>query len=148
MVVRFNLLLVAFWNFYLTWPKVRWVFNITKHPSSACCLFLVHLNQRVIHSVVITLCPSSALYVNFFIHWSVCRYVFDSGWRGRIWCLLPLSTIKYFSYIVAVTFTGGENHDLPQVTNKLYHIMLCRVLLVMSGIQTHNFSSDRHWLHR
>jgi len=40
-----------------------------------------------------------------------------------LWCSMPLST-KYFSYIVVVSFIGGGNHDLSQVTDKFYHIML------------------------
>jgi hypothetical protein len=56
-----------------------------------------------------------------------------------------ISVISWLSVLLEEEMEYLEKTtDLPQVTDKLYHIKLNQVHLVKGRIQTHNLSDDRH----
>jgi len=71
-----------------------------------------------------------------------------------LWCLTALSTIfrlyrgSQFYWWRKPESTRRKQTDLPQVTDKLYPIMLYMYIVLstprLSGIRTHNVSGDMH----
>ena len=60
---------------------------------------------------------------------------------GGEWCLTSVLTIFQ---LYRKPVYPEKTTDLHKVTDKLYHMMLYRVDLTMSGIRSHNFSGDKH----
>jgi len=81
----------------------------------------------------------------------VCRHE-NSYSNLRLWCLTSLSTIFQLCGGGKVLLVKKPEYpkkitDLPQVVDKLSHNVVSNTPR-LSGVRTHSFSGERHWLHR
>ena len=102
-----------------------------------------------IRSIMIPILKNMKCYVRHVGNNDISRWV-------RVRVMVFNDTFKNISIFFLYLYRGGQFYwwmkpeclekmtELPQVTDKLYHLMLSRVNPRLSGMGTHSYNGDRH----
>jgi hypothetical protein len=118
------------------------------------CLMFNGINIRMLASIAIdhrfdslSVKSNKRQYIWYLHFVATCGLLLRGLWLW-LWRLTPLSTILmlYQGCQLYLWRKPEKTTNLSQVTDKLYHIMLYRVHLAISGIRSRNAIDDRHCL--
>ena len=136
--LSFHLLLNDKYQFYSLW------FKLGRREHAYSIDSILWYAQVVVNPTTIRSRPRRSLITTQFVG----VHVISKG-LGLVG-LRPSSTIvrSWWSVLLKQRPKNPEkNTVLLQFIDKLYHLMLHRVHLAVSRIPTHNFSSNKYWLH-
>jgi hypothetical protein len=126
----------VFVDFLLSWTRI---FESHLHR------FKQSLPELSFLSITSSESKEPQLWSMLFLRWLKRYLKYQTMW-WMVFFLISLCTGDHFYWRKKQEYPE-KTTDLSQVTDKLDHIMLHRVHLVMNGIQTH-VSCDTHWLPR